>query len=220
MSLAEVMLLFLFTLMAAVTLEREPVPGGSGDPPEKRIKDLAERVAALEKDLEDTERQRAEERDRAKNLDDRLHYVLKAIGAPPLATDGEVEAAIARIGVVAVRKSRGEKPFCVEPKAENLLLEVRQVRGSRTVELLRLDAELQKDLEKAGPNLAVGQTLSAPGEIQRLLDAIHTTSGRRDCRYDYRLIFETPEDNFYAEELFEKYLYKGGGQLQLKASPE
>lgn len=188
MTIAEIFLLLLFTAWYATA---EPPPNG---PPTIAL--LKAEIAKLKEENKALNAKIAE-------LEKRLEFARQLIGARDTTPQAMGEAFGDKISAA----KRGS-PKCV---AENTIAEIQAVRGTVAVKLKIRDKDAADYFSGAGVAVRDGHILESENEINKLLGAVTKYySSHSECRFDYRLIYSTPEDFHDAKLRFEWYFYPAG----------
>ena len=196
MSLAEVILLLVFSLFVAHVLGKES--GGGQDPTiiltvlREENEELRKRILRLETTLTELQRE-------LKSANELIEQLRRMVGA------GGPNLESFREAIVALKR-RGH-PKCLQ---ENTLIGV--VSTNRIVEVVILGGdEAIRELRENEIQLQKGQTIKGGAQIDMLLNALWQYQNRPDkkCRFDYNLTFPTPEDYHLGREKFERFLYPG-----------
>jgi hypothetical protein len=108
------------------------------------------------------------------------------------------------------------------PKCEqnNVLVHASVVRGQVSMVWLTESPKLSESLAKSGrPHPTVGVRITDMKMIQAFLDGVrdyyssNPTKDGTECRFDYRLTYESKEDYYDGRELFEHYFYPAAIKL-------
>lgn len=196
MTLAETFLLLLFVIWYGHTaiLRQDPVA---------RMK---ERLAWLEKENERLNKELKQANDQIADLKFRLELWRKLTGFENPPTPPEL--------------AEWRKEACrSHPKCEqnNVLVHASVVRGQVSMVWLTESPKLSKWLAESGrPRPPIGVRITDMRMIQTLLDRVrdYCSSNAKvngtECRFDYRLTYESKEDYYDGRELFERYFYPAG----------
>lgn len=194
MSLAEIVLLLLFTVFVFHALEAEV---GGGQDPALEVARLKEENDNLKSKLGRLERELLDEQSKLRASQKLIEELRNIVGGEGLTGD-ELKRRVEAL-------KRG-KPKCQD---DNLLIEVVAIRGGLDVTVLLEDLELGRALAGKGFRLQRGERIQGESRIDLFLRAVleYETQKGRDCRFDYRLIYATAEDYLLVREKFERFLY-------------
>jgi hypothetical protein len=186
MTLAEVFLFVLFVVWWSNAADVEEASGVSVDTANlnSRIHELEGEVAKL-----------SAENNQFKEIVEMFRQLLNPVEVTPQAFRSALEKHDVDIAVNA----RRVKPKCAE---SNTLVRVQLIDGSLNLTILGAE-ELLKQLGA----WQVNETLSDDRQISVFLDSIEKYSRAVDCRFDYRLLYRTPEDYTKSRQRFEGYFY-------------
>jgi len=188
MSLAEILLLFLFTFLVKQAADSSP-------------KGPAE-VAALRQQVARLVQDSVQRSHRIRELEELVAEKSATIDALSRMA-GTTITSPTDVPIAVNALKRGYR-MCRQP---NTLLEaVAQDQRLRLVVLLEEPA-LQALITTRGAHANRGDTLNAEGAIDVLLEAVRSYGNSHQCRFDYRLRYATPEDYLLGREKLERYLY-------------
>ena len=196
MTLAEIFLLLLFVVWYGYTDILNPDPYA-------RIK---EQIVRLEKENKELKKKLREANDQIADLQRRLDlwHQLTGFEIPPSLSE-----------LIEWRKEACRSfPKCDE---NNILVHVSVIRGRISMVWLTESPELSQWLSKKRlPKPQIGVPITDQRIIRTLLKGVRdyysyrkATNGT-ECRFDYRLTYESKEDYYDGRELFEHYFYPAG----------
>jgi hypothetical protein len=197
MTIAEMFLLLVFMVWYSSIKDPAPGPRGGFDACQEENKRLERENVKL----------KVRNTSLAAELDDvqqSLKYWQAHFGQYPPRTDSELAKFRQELG-------RG-KPKCQE---DNLLVEVRIVRGDVAIELLRESPELQRVAGTNRDMVAVGNVLRSENDVSSLFKYVRETESSggqngKGCRFDYRFVWATDTDFRVGVEKLEALFYSVG----------
>lgn len=194
MTLAEIFLLLLFVVWYGYSdiLKDDP------------IAHLKEQLARLEKENATLNKRVKEAEREIVELEERLNIwrTLTGFDEPP--SREKLRSAICR-----------SRPMCEQEN--NVLIMASLIQGQISIEMLNESAKLSAWQESKGRlRLEKGVTIVDGGRIDEFLADIgkyyvFAKKEGADCRFDYRLRYETKEDYHDGRHRFENTFYAGGG---------
>ena len=186
MTLAETFLLLVFMLWYSIRPQLSGDPRTAADVLRKENQQLNNKMASLQRELEDT-------RSRLELWQKRFDQVVPG-------SDEELKKALMGGG-------RG-KPKCQD---DNLLVEITLVNGNTSMKVLADNSLLRANLSRQGIDFRVGNVLSRGFDVDSVLRELgNYRSGDKECRFDYHFNYGSHDDYYIGRERFEKYLYSAG----------
>jgi hypothetical protein len=196
MTIAEVFLLLMFVVWLGATITGKPGKG-------------TVQAAILEKQLEHREVELLRLREQDKELRDTIEALRIMVGADSTKLDELIRAYKQRIADVQEAAKRG-KPKCVD---DNVLVAVEAAHGGAKTVVATRDSTVLDWIAKRGVDASTGDEISETMS-SHLFEATQAWYATRDCRFDYRLSYVTPEDYHRARETFEVLYYPAGIRRQ------
>lgn len=197
MTLAEIFLLLLFVVWYGHT----SIIG----PPDELAR-LKEQVARLEKENQTLTNDLRDARNQISDLKERLDWWRREF---PTIVDLELKTPL---GVASKEAGRGFRR-CQD---DNVLIHASMIRGRLSIIWVADSPSLSDWFSRSGrPRLIFNRHITDKNEILSILAGIRdyyqtVKENAPECRFDYRLTYETKEDYYDGRELFERYLYPAG----------
>ncbi len=196
MTLAETFLLLLFVVWYGLAKDVSPKPPSLL---ELKVKDLENKVHKLEGEI-------AEDKKKDEDLETRLKFWREHYNMDIPGTREQITIFVKQY---LAEQGRGH-PRCQE---NNVLVQVAVIGGQTRMEFVTESAPLAQFLTAEGiSNHRVGGVVTDAGRIEAFLAAVSNfykarNAGKKECRFDYQLMYATKEDYYDGRERFERYFY-------------
>jgi hypothetical protein len=196
MSLAEVVVLLLFTAFVFNVLQSEE---GGGQDPSLDVATLRAENSALRRELDELHLTLSEVRKDLAEAGDLIEELRKMVGAE------KPDRWEMKRRIMALK--RGWPP-CRE---DNFLVDATVRDLKMELAFAFVDDDLRGFLKQKGLHVNPGDAVRSESEINLLLAALwaYESQTGRECRFDYRLRYVSPHDYHLGRERLEKVLYPG-----------